>query len=144
GNLRALMCWLQAGRPLPFRTLRNQRSLLGLDLLSRVVERALAIGLSGTFNVADPRPISTAELGLALQSELGGDVWPFPSSLLRAAAAIAGRDAVAQRLTDSLVLDTRRIQAQCADLFTHVDTRAGLVSMAADHRISFASPTSFR
>jgi nucleoside-diphosphate-sugar epimerase len=98
------------GVPLPLGSVRNKRSMIGLDNLVAAILVAAAHrrAAGGTFLVSDQRDLSTPELirliGAAMRR--GPRLWPFPVPLLTAAAVVAGRGDEVSRLTGSLVVDS--------------------------------------
>lgn len=132
GNIAGLMRLANTPWPLPFGSFSNRRSLLGLDnLLSAIL---LALGEDApareTFLVADPEPVTLAELvaslraGFARPSRLVSvPTWPL-AAILR----MLGRDDVWQRLGGTLVVDPAKLIK--AGWRPDPDTKAGLARMA--------------
>lgn len=114
GNLQRLLSAVRRGMPLPFGCVRNQRSLLGVSHLARLVEAALAVPSmpNEAINAADHETVSTAEIVRALAE--GGNraarLFPVPTLLLHLAARLTGRMATYQQLCESLCFDTTRLQ----------------------------------
>ena len=110
GNFRRLVDAVAAQRMLPLSAIRNGRSLLGLDNLLDAIDAALAAPptAGGVHLIADAQPVSTPELVRAIAAALG--VVPrlvsVPVPLLRAAAALTGRNEEIARLVSSLHADT--------------------------------------
>ena len=73
GNLRTLMRLAALPVPLPFGALTNRRSLVGIDNLVGAIIHVLghAASRGETYVVADPRPVSVAEIMAALRSRHG-------------------------------------------------------------------------
>lgn len=109
GNFLALLRIVKQGIPLPLASIRNARSLVGrdnlVDLLVRCVVHPAARGQ--TFLVSDGAALSTPELIRKLAVAMGkrARLLPFPTSLLKGAATLAGRQALCERLCGSLVVD---------------------------------------
>ncbi|WP_112662137.1 NAD-dependent epimerase/dehydratase family protein [Microvirga flavescens] len=107
GNMASLLSLAQTGWPLPLASLKSRRSLLSLDNLSGAVATVLkAQGpIRRPFIVADPEPVTVAEMIAALRAGLGRapGLLPFPPVLLEAAARIAGKSEAYERLAGSLV-----------------------------------------
>jgi UDP-N-acetyl-alpha-D-quinovosamine dehydrogenase len=112
GNFLTLIEAIAAGRKLPLARIRNRRSLLNVDNAVSAIAAALTVpALAGqTLPIADKESVSTSELAERLGNVLGVPTRLFhlPASLLRAAAALAGRRAVAARLLGSLEVDSLR------------------------------------
>ncbi|WP_096702000.1 NAD-dependent epimerase/dehydratase family protein [Magnetospirillum sp. 15-1] len=109
GNLATLLRVLGRGIPLPLGAIRNRRHLLGIDNLGHLL--ALCLGhpdAAGRVLLAcDGEAVSTPELLRRLGDALGrpARLLPVPPSWLRAAAALLGRGAAVDRLTQSLEVD---------------------------------------
>jgi nucleoside-diphosphate-sugar epimerase len=108
-NFLALLRAVDRGIPLPLALVRNRRSLVFVgnlaDALLAAAERPAAAG--GVFMVSDGPAVSTPQLVRAIGAALGRRprLVPVPPALIRAAAALAGRRAAAERLLGSLVVD---------------------------------------
>jgi nucleoside-diphosphate-sugar epimerase len=116
GNFGSLMRWLKRGMPLPLGAIHNQRSLMALDNLVDLILTCLThpAAANQTFLVSDGEDVSTTELLRRMGQALGrpARLFPVPPSWLRLAAAMVGRQDVAQRLCGSLQVDiekTRRL-----------------------------------
>lgn len=109
GNFSRLVRLVRTGLPLPLGSLRNRRSLLGVDnlvdLLVLCVEHPAAVGQ--IFLAADQEPISTPDMLRQIAAGLGKPVVliPFPPSLLGKLAALMGKDALRIQLCGSLEVD---------------------------------------
>jgi UDP-glucose 4-epimerase len=107
GNMAALLKLARSPMPLPLGGLRAKRSLLSLDNLVSATDAVLrAEGpLRRPYIVADPEPVTVAEMVAALRRGLGRNpgLVPVPAALLAAAARLAGRGEAFERLTGSLV-----------------------------------------
>jgi nucleoside-diphosphate-sugar epimerase len=108
-NFRSLIRLVASGLPLPFAAIDNRRSLVFLDNLLDLVELALVHpGAAGeSFLLRDNEDVSTPELVRRLARALGMKprLFPLPPAVLRAAAALFGRAAAAERLSGSLRVD---------------------------------------
>jgi nucleoside-diphosphate-sugar epimerase len=108
-NFRSMMHWLQRGWPLPLGCIDNRRSLIGIanliDLITLCLDHPAAAGQ--TFFASDGEDLSTPDLLRRLAAALGtrARLVPVPTSLLIAAATIAGQAGAAQRLCGSLQVD---------------------------------------
>ena len=112
GNLRRLMDLLWRRAPLPFASVVNRRSLLGVDNLADLLLRcALAPEAGGElFLAGDGTDLSTPELLRTLGDALGrpARLWPVPPRLLRMAGVLAGASEAVARLCGSLEVDWSR------------------------------------
>ncbi len=112
GNFGSLMRWLQRGVPLPLGAIHNQRSLVALDNLVDLIMTCLAhpAAANQTFLVSDGEDVSTTELLRRMGHAMGrpARLIPVPASWLKLAAALVGKQDVAQRLCGSLQVDTEK------------------------------------
>ena len=109
GNFGSLMRWLKRGVPLPLGAIHNRRSVVALDNLVDLIVSCLThpAAANQTFLVSDGEDVSTTELlhrmGLAMGCP--ARLVPLPPSLLKLAAAMVGKQDMAQRLCSSLQVD---------------------------------------
>jgi nucleoside-diphosphate-sugar epimerase len=107
GNMAALIDLARSPLPLPFTGLRGQRSLLAVENLASAVETVLKLpdAIRRPLIVADPEPLTVADMIAALRAGLGrrAGLLPAPASLLEAVARLTGREEQFQRLAGSLV-----------------------------------------
>jgi UDP-glucose 4-epimerase len=115
-NFAAMMRWLKRGVPLPLGAIHNQRSLVSLDNLVDLLVTCIThpAAANQTFLVSDGADVSTTELLRRMGQALGrpARLMPVPVSWLKLAAAMVGKQDVAQRLCGSLQVDiekTRRL-----------------------------------
>ena len=112
-NFQRLVTCVAQGWPLPLGSIHNRRSLVSLmNLVDALILCATHPNAAGQiFNVADAQTVSTPELLRLLASALGvrARVVRMPVGLLRAAAAVLGRAADVNRLTEDHQVDTSRI-----------------------------------
>lgn len=116
GNFRQLIGLAQVAQrwPLPLGGIDNRRSLVAVanlaDTLALLARHPAAGGR--TYLVSDGHDLSTSELLARLAAALGrpARLWHVPGGMLRAAAALAGRAAQADRLLGSLTLDASRLR----------------------------------
>jgi nucleoside-diphosphate-sugar epimerase len=100
---------IERGIPLPVGSLMNKRSLVGLsnllDFISVCTRNPAAA--NQIFLVSDGEDLSTPELLRRVGHAMGrpARIFPFPETLLRAAARMVGRSEAVQRLADSLQVD---------------------------------------
>jgi len=115
GNFASMVKWLRRGVPLPFGSIDNRRSIVGLDnlcdLILRCVDHPAAPGK--TFMVSDDEDLSTSDLLRRTAYALG--VKPrlinVPQSLLEFGANIFGQEDLAQRLFGSLQVDISKTES---------------------------------
>lgn len=109
GNLRALLRLCDSSAPLPFASIDNRRSFVGVDDLARLLRDCAAAGGGGRrlWLAAHPVPVSTPALVAAIRSALGRPprLFGVPARVLELAASAAGRGERARKLTRSLVVD---------------------------------------
>jgi len=108
-NFLSMMRWLDRGVPLPLGAIENRRSLVALgnltDLVVTCIDNPAAAGQ--TFLVSDGEDLSTSQLlrRMALALDTVARLLPVPAGLLRVAASMVGKSAVAERLCGSLQVD---------------------------------------
>lgn len=114
GNLPRLFDAVARHRVLPFATIDNRRSLLGVDNLADAVCQALRDAPHGlaTYTLADVE-LSTPALVRAVAAALDtrARLVPCPPAVLRLGGRLLGRAAAVRRLTESLVCDRDEIAA---------------------------------
>lgn len=115
GNFLRLMRAVDAGIPLPFRSVDNRRSLVYVGNLTDAIVACLAHPQPArrTFMVSDGEDISTPELVRRLAHALGRRprLLPVPVALLRLAGALSGRRAEIERMAGSFMVDSGAIRA---------------------------------
>lgn len=115
-NFLQLMNWVSKGRPLPFARIVNKRSLLFVgNLVDALIVCASHPAAAGeTYLLDDGIARSSSELVAAVAGSLGvpNRDLAVPVWGLRAAAALLGRRAAVERLTYSLVVNSRKIRHQ--------------------------------
>ncbi|RME33057.1 MAG: SDR family oxidoreductase [Gammaproteobacteria bacterium] len=108
-NFLRLLRLIDRGVPLPLASVDNRRSLLYVDNLADAILTCLAhpAAAGQTFYVSDGEPLSTPALIRHLAHALGrpARLVPFPPVLLRLAARLLGRGALADRLLGDLTVD---------------------------------------
>jgi len=131
GNLASLMRIAQSPWPLPFGAMRNRRSLLGRDNLVAAIHLALTTPASRneTYVVADPAPLTIAEIVAALRAGQGRrpGLVPVPPLVLAAPLKALGRTSLWERLGGNSVVDPGKLLA--AGWRPPTDTHAGLAAM---------------
>ena len=108
-NFLSLLSAVQQHRLLPFASIANRRSLVGVDNLADVIAVCMEhpAAASETFLVSDGEDLSTPELVRRLAKAAGHSarLMPMPMWCLRAAGAVLGRSTAIERLTESLTVD---------------------------------------
>jgi nucleoside-diphosphate-sugar epimerase len=116
GNFLSLLKLCARGVPLPFASIENRRSMLGLDNLAGAICRCLADPRAEgkTYLVSDGEDVSTPDLIRRLAKCFGHRprLIPFPLGILELGCRAVGHYAAYQRLTESLQVDSRAIAAE--------------------------------
>ena len=116
GNFLRLLQAVRRGIPLPLASIRNRRSIIFLgNLVEAIITCMTHPQAKGkTYLVSDDEHISTAELISRIARAMGkpARLWPFPAELLRIAATLAGKSAEADRLLNSLLVDSSKIRSE--------------------------------
>ncbi len=134
GNLGRLLRLARLPLPLPFGAVHNRRTLLSIDNLCSALHAVLRHPepASGSYNLGDSAPVSTAAIVAALRAGLGRrpSLLPVPPVLMNKVAAATGQGAFARRLFGDLHVssDAFRRDFGWRDV---VDTGASLARMAA-------------
>lgn len=132
GNLASLMHLAQSPWPLPFGLFRNRRSMLARQNLVSATRLALdePATANQTYVVADPEPVTLAEMVKALRrgEGRGPGLLPVPPFLFGVALKAMGHAEVWDRLGGELVVDPGKLLA--AGWKPAVETHAGLAAMA--------------
>lgn len=112
GNMRRLLDLAKSGKPFPLGGVQNKRSLIGLQnlcsFLSLCVTDDRAAGQ--TFVIADGADVSTAELYSRICKVAGVScrLVHIPMGLLRFGLTATGKGKMAERLCDSLMVDSSK------------------------------------
>lgn len=137
GNLRRLIRLVASGLPLPLASVRNKRSMIGLEnLVSAILAAADHPAAAGrTFLVSDQHDLSTPELLTLIAAGMNRPVklMPFPVGLLRAGGALTGHGGDVERLTASSIVDSSAITRELG-WRPGVAIEEGLRRMLADER----------
>jgi nucleoside-diphosphate-sugar epimerase len=108
-NFLNLIRFIERGVPLPLASVANRRAFIFLDNLLDLIVTALdhPAAAGGTFLLRDADEVSTPALirVIAQALEREAQLFPFPPTLLRLAAQLVGKAAVADRLLASLRID---------------------------------------
>jgi UDP-glucose 4-epimerase len=110
-NFLRLLEWVDSGRPLPFESVLNRRSLIYVGNLAHVISRCVEYPEArGPFLVSDAESVSTAELVSRIARALGRRVRliAVPPAWLRIAGFVTGRGGDVRRLTGNLAVDASR------------------------------------
>jgi nucleoside-diphosphate-sugar epimerase len=108
-NFKRLLRLAGLGVPLPFASIRNRRSLVGvenlIDFVASCMEHPRAAGQ--TWLVSDGEDMSTPELVEKLMHLMGKKprFFPVPTRWLKGLARIVGQESTVARLCDSLQMD---------------------------------------
>ena len=132
GNLARLIELTQTSWPLPLGLCGNRRSLLAREnLIGAIHSVLLSPAATGeTYVVADPQPLTLAEVVAALRAGAGRPprLLPVPPALIAAVMIAMGRGGEWERLGGSLVADPAKLLR--AGWKPAIDTRAGLAALA--------------
>ncbi|GJE00132.1 NAD-dependent epimerase/dehydratase family protein [Methylobacterium isbiliense] len=107
GNMASLLDLAASPVPLPFGGLKGRRSIVSVESLADAV--AAVLGAEGAlrrpFIVTEAEPLTVPEMIAALRAGLGRGpgLVPVPAGVLAAALRLAGRGAIGERLSGSLV-----------------------------------------
>ena len=116
GNWPRLLQLARSPLPLPFGSVRNRRSFLGIenlaDLVLTILSRADESGLSGTYHVADAEIVSLREVITTLRAAAGkkAGLVPFPPGLMKTLLKAAGRGGMGDGLFGDLIVDATRVR----------------------------------
>jgi nucleoside-diphosphate-sugar epimerase len=131
GNLRALMRLAALPIPLPFGALTARRSLVSLANLAGAITFVLRHDARAgeTYVVADPAPLTLAEIVTALRRGLGRKpgLVAVPPAVLRVALGAIGRGANWEQINGALVADAGKLMA--AGWRADADTAGALAEM---------------
>jgi nucleoside-diphosphate-sugar epimerase len=113
GNLKNLMRAVHRGMPLPLGSVRNRRSMVGVENLADALLHAATTAVdlralrTNVFHIADDGVVSTRRLVELIAEGMGkpARLLPFPKPLAELGATVVGRRAVARRLFEDLEVD---------------------------------------
>ncbi|OAJ71248.1 NAD-dependent dehydratase [Methylobacillus sp. MM3] len=115
-NFAKLLTLVDRGIPLPLGNVQNSRSLIYVgNLVDALITCAAHPAAAGqTYLVSDGEDVSIPQLIQAMADALHrpGWVFPVPLVLMRGAAALFGKSAAIDRLTQSLVIDGSKIRSE--------------------------------
>jgi UDP-N-acetyl-alpha-D-quinovosamine dehydrogenase len=113
-NFLKLMQLVASGLPLPLASIRNRRSFVYVENLVSAIAACIRhpAAANQTFFVNDGQDLSTPQLLRGIAEGLGKPVrlFPFPVRLLEGIARAAGLSETIRRLTESLAVDSAKIQ----------------------------------
>ena len=139
-NFLQLLKVVDKGIPLPFGRVKNQRSLIFVENLIDAVIACIKHPNAGgkTYLISDGKDVSTPELIQSIAMALGrpSRVFPFPLTLLRLSAKIAGKSEPVSRLLDSLTVDCSKIRSEL-DWTPRFTMKEGLSQTAKWYRTEF-------
>jgi len=137
GNFARLVKLVRIGLPLPFEKIRGNRHFISVDNLADLVVVACAHAgdSGGTFNVADEDEISLNDVLTAIGEGSGRRVrqLPIPLSWLRRTLSVVGREAVLDKLNESILVDASRARGRF-DWTPRVASADGMRAAAASVR----------
>lgn len=119
GNLRLLRRLAQKGIPWPLAAYNNKRSYLSITTLTMVITRLLEQRApSGTYNVADDRPLSTNDLFRQYCTDANRSVrlWHLPKGVVWAMAQVGNHIPIPlnsdrlQKLTENYVVCNHKLK----------------------------------
>ena len=115
GNVAVLVRLAASPYPLPFASLSARRSILSLQNLLSAIEHVVQFTepLRRPLLVADPEPLTVAEMIAAMRAGLGrrAGLLPVPAAVLKAAFAAVGRAEAYRRLAEPLIVRTDALRA---------------------------------
>lgn len=115
GNFASMVNWVKKGVPLPLGAVHNKRSLVALDNLVDFIflcadrERSPK-ATNEVFLISDGEDVSTSDLlrKVAKAYEVKARLLPVPVGLMKMAANLLGKGAVADRLFGNLQVDSSK------------------------------------
>lgn len=115
GNWRLIQNLAASPLPLPVGALHKPRSIISVDSLVDAVVSVIGAdgpGRSGRFLVADPDPVSTADMVRLLRRGMGiaPRIFHLPEPMLTAGLAAVGRKALARSLFGHMEVDASRFR----------------------------------
>lgn len=130
-NIASLLRIADSPLPLPFGAFHNRRSYVALQNLVQAIMLCLdsSATLNETFIVADPAPLSLAEVFTVLRQAQGRPAWlvSVPQWTIKLPLTLMGRGQIWERIGGELVVSSQKLQD--AGWRPEVDTRAGLLAM---------------
>jgi nucleoside-diphosphate-sugar epimerase len=118
GNFATMAWWVKRGLPLPFGSVRNERSMVALENLVDFVllcadPRQSPGAANQVFFISDGEDVSTNLLLRKLAHAIGRSsrLLPIPPNLLRYLAVLVGNKSVPERLLDNLQVDISKTRS---------------------------------
>jgi nucleoside-diphosphate-sugar epimerase len=112
GNFMRLMQWAHRGFPLPLKSIRNKRSFIAVENLADLIECCVSNpnAAGETFVASDGEDLSTPELIDVVARLMGrtSRLIPVPVCVLRAVGKIMGKEAIMDRLCNSLRVNAEK------------------------------------
>lgn len=113
-NFQKILKAIYRGIPLPISRIENRRSFIYVENLADAILTVSSHpqAPNQTFLVSDGEDVSTPQLAVAIGKGLqkSAKLFPLPVSLLKIAGRLTGRTTTISRLTDSLSIDSSKIQ----------------------------------
>ena len=132
GNLARLARWARSPWPLPFGSFSNRRSILGRQNLIEAIHFSLRTPatMGETYVVADPEPLTLAQIIAALRAGVGRSpaLLPIPRAPIGAALKAIGKAEMWDRLAGELVVNPGKLMR--AGWQPKVRSAEGLAAMA--------------
>jgi nucleoside-diphosphate-sugar epimerase len=114
GNIKRLLKLVNMNIPLPFGSINNKRSFIGLDNLKNLIIHCIdhPMAANKTFLVSEGKDLSTPDLLNHIASSMGKslNLIPFPLFLLKFISYSLGFKKEINRLMGSLQVDSRKLQ----------------------------------
>jgi nucleoside-diphosphate-sugar epimerase len=113
GNFARLKNLVKTQIPLPLKTVTNKRSFIYVENLTDIIiQLVLSNMINQTYLVSDDEDVSTPMLLKKIAGVSGVSIYlfPCPISVLRFVGKITGRTRDIDRLTESFVLDIRKLK----------------------------------
>lgn len=111
-NFLKMLAWVKKQIPLPLASIRNQRSFVFVRNLVSLISTCInnPSAYQQIFLVSDDHDLSTPQLlqEAALAMGVKPRLWPFPSGLLMLGAILVGKKSIADRLCQSLQVDSSK------------------------------------
>lgn len=137
-NIASLLRIANSPLPLPFGAFHNRRSYVALQNLVQAITLCLesSATLNETFIVADPAPLSLAEVFTVLRHAQcrSPQLVPVPQWAIKLPLTLMGRGQIWERIGGELVASSQKLQD--AGWRPEFDTRAGLLAMVRAGRRS--------
>ncbi len=112
GNFGKLVGMCRKSIPLPFRGVKNKRSLVSLDSLVKLIILCIELpeAENEIFVAADQNPVATEEIVRSLREGmyLRPALFKVPVSLVRRACAVIGKESLFQQLFGNLEVDATK------------------------------------